>query len=148
MRTNLQHRTVTGVMERIVSQNVFHRQHMIYRNYPTLEEVFHIGTWMFGDVCIFLVPGSGEQHVTHWFQHFIDRSLSDFSRSWLAWMRFGWRKQWEAKKILQNWRFSIFWLWRFFFSAMIFFPQPGTTGSGLFNDLIAVASRLVLTPRN
>ena len=26
-----------GVMERIVSQNVFHRQHMIYRNYPTLE---------------------------------------------------------------------------------------------------------------
>lgn len=27
------------VMERIVSQNVFHRQHMIYRNYPTLEEL-------------------------------------------------------------------------------------------------------------
>jgi len=26
-------------MERIVSQNVFHRQHMIYRNYPTLEEL-------------------------------------------------------------------------------------------------------------
>mmetsp|Transcript_40678 Transcript_40678/g.97557 ORF Transcript_40678/g.97557 Transcript_40678/m.97557 type:complete len:798 (+) Transcript_40678:72-2465(+) len=27
------------VMERIVSQNVFHTQHMIYRNYPTLEEL-------------------------------------------------------------------------------------------------------------
>eukprot|EP00913_Durusdinium_trenchii_P025793 g24207.t1 len=27
------------VMERIVSQNVFHRQHMIYRNYPTLEDL-------------------------------------------------------------------------------------------------------------
>lgn len=27
------------VMERIVSQNVFHKQHMIYRNYPTLEEL-------------------------------------------------------------------------------------------------------------
>lgn len=27
------------VMERIVAQNVFHRQHMIYRNYPTLEEL-------------------------------------------------------------------------------------------------------------
>lgn len=27
------------VMERIVSQNVFHQQHMIYRNYPTLEEL-------------------------------------------------------------------------------------------------------------
>jgi len=26
-------------MERIVSQNVFHKQHMIYRNYPTLEEL-------------------------------------------------------------------------------------------------------------
>mmetsp|Transcript_123302 Transcript_123302/g.299544 ORF Transcript_123302/g.299544 Transcript_123302/m.299544 type:complete len:895 (-) Transcript_123302:131-2815(-) len=27
------------VMERIVAQNVFHKQHMIYRNYPTLEEL-------------------------------------------------------------------------------------------------------------
>uniref|UniRef100_A0A0G4I0J3 Dynein axonemal intermediate chain 4 n=1 Tax=Chromera velia CCMP2878 TaxID=1169474 RepID=A0A0G4I0J3_9ALVE len=27
------------VMERIVSQNVFHKQHMIYRNYPTIEEL-------------------------------------------------------------------------------------------------------------
>mmetsp|Transcript_114987 Transcript_114987/g.199397 ORF Transcript_114987/g.199397 Transcript_114987/m.199397 type:complete len:850 (-) Transcript_114987:113-2662(-) len=27
------------VMERIVSQNVFHEQHMIYRNYPTLDEL-------------------------------------------------------------------------------------------------------------
>lgn len=27
------------VMERIVSQNVFHRQHMIYRDYPTLDEL-------------------------------------------------------------------------------------------------------------
>jgi len=27
------------VMERIVSQNVFHKQHMIYRDYPTLEEL-------------------------------------------------------------------------------------------------------------
>lgn len=26
-------------MERIVAQNYFHRQHMIYRNYPTLEEL-------------------------------------------------------------------------------------------------------------
>jgi WD40 repeat protein len=26
-------------MERIVSQNVFHKEHMIYRNYPTLEEL-------------------------------------------------------------------------------------------------------------
>jgi len=27
------------VMERIVSQNVFHKQHMIYRDYPTLDEL-------------------------------------------------------------------------------------------------------------
>ena len=27
------------IMERIVSQNTFHKQHMIYRNYPTLEEM-------------------------------------------------------------------------------------------------------------
>lgn len=27
------------VMERIVAQNVFHKQHMIYRNYPTMEEL-------------------------------------------------------------------------------------------------------------
>jgi WD40 repeat protein len=27
------------VMERIVSQNVFHKKHMIYRNYPTLEDL-------------------------------------------------------------------------------------------------------------
>jgi len=27
------------IMERIISQNVLHKQHMIYRNYPTLEEL-------------------------------------------------------------------------------------------------------------
>jgi WD40 repeat protein len=27
------------VMERIVAQNVYHKQHMVYRNYPTLEEL-------------------------------------------------------------------------------------------------------------
>lgn len=27
------------IMERIVSQNVFHKQHMIYRDYPTLDEL-------------------------------------------------------------------------------------------------------------
>eukprot|EP00919_Chromeraceae_sp_WS-2016_P033668 GHVR01079598.1.p1 GENE.GHVR01079598.1~~GHVR01079598.1.p1 ORF type:complete len:357 (+),score=142.68 GHVR01079598.1:656-1726(+) len=27
------------IMERIVSQNVYHKQHMLYRNYPTIEEL-------------------------------------------------------------------------------------------------------------
>jgi WD40 repeat protein len=27
------------IMERIVSQNTFHKQHMVYRNYPTLDEM-------------------------------------------------------------------------------------------------------------
>ena len=52
------------VMERIVSQNVFHRQHMIYRNYPTLDELARLdeirmeeamgtaGTSGFGDVSV------------------------------------------------------------------------------------------------
>jgi WD40 repeat protein len=41
-------------MERIVSQNVFHKEHMIYRNYPTLEEL--AGLTALGDEPIAVEP--------------------------------------------------------------------------------------------